>query len=127
MSENDHRFEDVKNGPRDPYNRECTDVICCLLILINFGLLVGFALYGYTSGDTYNVYRATDEKGNVCGGRASLAMDYPYSYFYNPTTGDLSRRTCIKESTNYDSGSLSTIDCYSAGNNQAKCTYDITV
>lgn len=59
MSEPD-RFEDVKNGPRHPHNRECTDVFCCLLILINFGVLIAFALYGYTNGDTSNVYRATD-------------------------------------------------------------------
>ncbi len=28
---------------------------------------------------------------------------------------------------NYDTGSLSNIDCYSAGNNLAKCSYDVVV
>ncbi len=55
-----NRFEDVQNGPRDPYNRGCTDVICCLLMIINIGVMIGFAIYGYTKGDTTNVYRATD-------------------------------------------------------------------
>ena len=90
-------------------------------------MLVGFALYGYTNGDTYNVYRATDEKGNVCGGKGSYAKDYPYSYFYNPTTGNLDRRTCVKECPNYNSGSLSNIDCFASGNNKGKCTYDVRV
>ena len=54
------RFEDVKNGPRHPHNRSCTDILCCILFLINVGVMVGFALYGYSTGDTTNVYRATD-------------------------------------------------------------------
>jgi len=59
-SEGANRFEDVKNGPKHPYERSCTDIFCCLLMLINIGVMIAFALYGYTQGNTNNVYRATD-------------------------------------------------------------------
>jgi hypothetical protein len=64
---------------------------------------------------------------DVCGGSNSVTISYPYTYFYNPTTGDLSHRTCVKSCPNYNSGTLSTIDCYIPGNLQGKCSYDATI
>jgi len=114
-------------GPKHPYQRSCTDILCCILFCINVGVMIGFALYGYTNGDTTNVYRATDEMGNVCGGSNTVTKSYPYSYFYNPTTGNLDRRTCVKACPGLNGNSPSNIDCYSAGNNLGKCTYDVIV
>ena len=115
----------MKNGPKHPHNRSCTDVLCCILFMINAGVLVGFALYGYTNGDTTNVYRATDEFGNVCGGSNSATKDYSYSYFYNPM--NLDKRKCVKVCPEFSGSTLTTIDCYDPNNNGSKCNYEITI
>jgi hypothetical protein len=55
-----NRFEEVKDGPKPPYQRDCTDFLCCLLMLLNMCILLAFALFGYARGGTSNLYRATD-------------------------------------------------------------------
>ncbi len=64
---------------------------------------------------------------NVCGASNTNTSQFPYAYFYNPTSLDLSRRTCVKVCPSYINNSLTNIDCYSTGNNQNKCTFDVIV
>jgi hypothetical protein len=121
------RFSDVRNGPKHPYQRDCTDIFCCILFCINIGVLFAFAMYGYSNGDTTNVYRATDSGGNVCGGSGSNALAYPYSYFYNPSVDATGSRVCVKVCPSYSGNTLSTLDCYNAGISRANCSYDKTI
>ena len=121
------RFTEVGNGPKHPYKRSCTDVLCCLLFIINVAVLIGFAMYGYTNGDANNVYRGVDQKSNICGGKNSSASAYPYVYFYNPISNGLSDRTCVKACPGLTGNTVSAIDCYSAGNNQNSCAYTVTI
>lgn len=79
--------------------------------------------YAYANGNLSKIFRATDSNGNACGDPTGPAADYPYAYFYNPTSGDLSNRYCVKTCPYFNSGSLTTISCY----NQGSCTYALTV
>ena len=98
-----------------------------MLFVIGVVVMFGFAVYGYSNGDTTNVYRGTDEQGNVCGGSNSSALNFPYTYFYNPTTGNLDRRTCVVSCPGLNGNSPTPIDCYAAGNNVGDCNYTKTV
>jgi len=121
------RFSDVKNGPKHPYKRSCTDIICCILFVLNVAVMLGFAIYGYGNGDTTNVYRGTDELGNVCGGSNSSAQAFPYMYVYNPVGSVLSKRTCIEQCPGLNGNNPQPITCYAAGNNQNSCAYTAQV
>ena len=82
-----------------------------------------FSIYGYMNGNLSTPYRATDSNGNQCGLPGGAAEAYPYAYFYNPTTLDLSNRYCVQSCPSFSSGSLSTISCY----NQSSCNYAVTI
>ena len=122
----DGQFDDVKDGPISEENRECRDCLCCLLFLINGVAMVVLAIYGYSYGNTSDIYRATDNNQNACGQSNSAARDYPFSYFWNPTTDNLDNRVCVKGCPQYNNGQLSTVDCYLNGV-VTSCTYDVIV
>jgi hypothetical protein len=52
--------------------------------------------------------------------------NFSYAYFYNPSV-DLSRRTCVAACPSYVNSSLTNISCYTSGNKQGKCSYDLVV
>lgn len=86
--------------------------------------MVYMSAYGYANGNLSKPFRATDSSGNVCGDPNGVAANYPYAYFYNPTSGDLSKRYCVKTCPYFDSTStLTTIECYG----QSSCTYAVTI
>ncbi len=85
--------------------------------------MVYLASYGYTNGNTSKIFRATDSNANVCGLPGGVAANYPYAYFYNPTTLDLSKRYCVQTCPSFVNGALSTLSCYG----QANCAYSLTV
>jgi hypothetical protein len=58
--------------------------------------MVYISAAAYATGNLSVIFRATDSNGIVCGDPSGVAANYPYAYFYNPTTGDLSNRYCIK-------------------------------
>ena len=86
--------------------------------------MVYMSIYGYTNGNLSKPYRATDSNGIICGDPGGVAEAYPYAYFYNPTTLDLSNRYCVQSCPYFDStGSLTTLSCYG----QSNCSYVVTV
>lgn len=84
--------------------------------------MVALAIYGYTYGNTHNIYRATDNAGNICGKTNSSTEAYPYAYFFNPTTVNLNNRICVKECPSYSNGNLSALDCFT-NNVTTSCAY----
>ena len=117
-------YSDVENGPLSEANREFRDILCCLMFLAMIGAMGYMSIYGYTNGNLSRPYRATDSSGNACGEPGGAAELYPYAYFFNPTTLDLSNRYCVKACPYFDnSGSLTTIECYGQGS----CNYAVTV
>jgi hypothetical protein len=89
--------------------------------------MIVFSIIAYANGSTQNIYRATDNNKNICGQQGSLAVDYKFSYFYNPSTLNLDNRVCVKVCPSYgDSTTLSTVDCFINGV-VTDCNYDITI
>lgn len=88
--------------------------------------MIVLAIYSYTYGNTHNIYRATDNNQNVCGQSGTSTANYPFAYFYNPTTADLSKRVCVTSCPSYVNGTLSAITCY-ANSNIPSCAYTQTV
>lgn len=82
------KLNDLENGPIE--NRECRDIFCFILFIINVGAMVYCSIYGYTKGNPDLIYRGTDIDKNICGIGATI--NHPYLYFYNPTTINTSKR-----------------------------------
>lgn len=78
------------------------------------------AIWAYAAGTPSNAYRATDLNKNQCGLKNSDTADFPYAYFYNPTS--LGNRVCVKNCPVYSNGTLANLDCYNAS-----CTYTAKV
>lgn len=89
--------------------------------------MFGFAVYGYSNGDTTNVYRGVDEGGNVCGGSNSSALNFPYVYFYRPTDGNLDARMCVESCPFLNGNTPTQVNCYAAGTTTGNCTYTVIV
>lgn len=86
-------------------------------------VMVYLSACGYADGNVAKIFRATDSNGIACGDPAGPAVNYPYAYFFNPTTLDLSNRYCVMQCPSYSGGSLTTISCYG----QANCAYAVTI
>ena len=112
----------MENGPVTEANRECRDMFCCLMFLAMIVAMVYFSIYGYINGNLSTPYRATNSNNIICGEPGGVAETFPYAYFYNPTTFDLSNRYCVKECPYFSSGSLTTLNCYGGA-----CTYTVTI
>ena len=67
------------------------------MFLAMLGAMGYLSIYGYVNGNLDKPFRATDMNSIVCGDPNGVAVDYPYAYFFNPTTGDLSNRYCVKQ------------------------------
>ena len=68
----------MSNGPVE--NRECTDLICCLVFLAFLVGMVGVSGYGLVYGDPNRFLIMWDSDGRGCG-NDTAAIDYPYLYF----------------------------------------------
>ena len=53
------------------------------------------AIQGWANGDTTKIFRATNSNGDVCGEKGGVAEQYPYAYFYQPTTS-VNLRYCVQ-------------------------------
>jgi len=93
---------------------------------VNLAVLVVFAIWAYTNGDTHNIYRATDNSRNICGMKKTPTEEFPYAYFYNPTTGNLKNRICVKECPSYNNGTLSPLNCFT-NPARSNCTYSAVI
>ena len=85
-------------------------------------VMIYVSAHGYANGNLSKPFRATDANGVVCGEPGGEAESYPYAYFFNPTTFTLENRVCVKACPSYQSGTLSTLDCYASS-----CTYSVTI
>jgi hypothetical protein len=75
--------------------------------------MIYLTAHGYANGNPAKIFRATDQNGLVCGEPGSLTESYPYAYFYNPTSLDLSKRYCVKTCPDRSTGALpATLDAY---------------
>lgn len=71
------------------------------------GAMVYFTYHAYYYGNPSLIYRGTDTGGiDICGQPGTVTADFPYVYFYDPTTLDLSLRYCVDQCPSYQSGAL---------------------
>ena len=67
------------------------------------------AIQGWANGDTSKIFRATNSNGDICGLKGGPAENYPYAYFYQPTTST-SLRYCLDSCPT--SSSVTPLNCY---------------
>ena len=115
-------YDDVMNGPLNESERECRDVFCCLLFLVNIVGMIYVTVHAYTSGNPNKLYRGI-ASNVVCGEPGGVAEQFPYVYFYNPVYSTDSR-VCVASCPTFSSGSLSAVSCYSG--HGISCTYDVS-
>lgn len=68
----------MNNGPTE--NRECTDLICCLVFLAFIVGMVGVSGYGLVYGEPELMLTMWDADKKGCGYSPEV-KDYPYLYF----------------------------------------------
>ncbi|KAM4675347.1 choline transporter-like protein 2 isoform 3-T3 [Discoglossus pictus] len=64
-------------------NRGCTDILCCILIVIG---IVGYVIVGivaWTYGDPRKVIYPTDSMGQFCGQAGTVNENKPFLFYYN--------------------------------------------
>lgn len=119
-------FKDVESGPMDESNRECRDVICCLIFLANIGGMIYVTIHGYLNGNPDKIFRAVAGDGVICGEVGGAAQLYPYAYFYQPIAS-MNNRVCVQTCPTWSNNALSTLSCYPSHTGLAACSYDFTI
>jgi hypothetical protein len=118
-------FKNVENGPLDESNRECRDVFCCILFLLNIAGMIYVTIHGYIDGNPYYIYRGIGRENSgfvECGKSGTAAEKFPYVYFYNPFDS-FENRVCVEECPSYSGNRLSTLKC-STTSLPSDCGYD---
>lgn len=57
------KVEDDKNGPIGDGHRECRDILCCLLFIVNVVALIYLTINGITNGDVARLSAVYDMAG----------------------------------------------------------------
>lgn len=88
--QNDVKIEckDLENGPIE--ERECKDIICLILFVINIGAMLYCSYFAYYNGNLTKIFRGTDIDKNICG--EGVTFEYPYIYFVDPLSFATSKR-----------------------------------
>ncbi|KAJ7316471.1 hypothetical protein JRQ81_002633 [Phrynocephalus forsythii] len=75
------KYDPTFKGPI--YDRGCTDIICCILLLV---AVVGYVVVGvvaWTQGDPRKVIYPTDSRGQFCGQKGTINENRPYLFYFN--------------------------------------------
>ncbi len=85
---------DIQNGPKR--NRNITDCIFCILMILFWAFSVFILIYGYEEGDPIKLTQIFDYKGTPCGKEIDGTDDYEKGFFYQPL-GNFGQIVCVKE------------------------------
>ncbi|EGR33784.1 solute carrier family 44 protein member 2, putative [Ichthyophthirius multifiliis] len=90
--------EELKNGPIN--QRECRDILCCLLFIATLVACIVLFAYGQINGQPKRLFAVYNTAGNPCG--LDYQSDRKYLYFYIPyyngsAENYLTYTTCVKE------------------------------
>uniref|UniRef100_A0A8C6YDF7 Choline transporter-like protein n=1 Tax=Naja naja TaxID=35670 RepID=A0A8C6YDF7_NAJNA len=64
-------------------SRGCTDIICCILLLVAIGGYVAVGIVAWTQGDPRKVIYPTDSRGQFCGQKGTSNEQKPYLFYFN--------------------------------------------
>ncbi|XP_073443657.1 choline transporter-like protein 2 isoform X2 [Dendrobates tinctorius] len=65
------------------HNRGCTDILCCILIVLAIIAYVAVGIVAWTYGDPRKVIYPTDSKGQFCGQAGTPYEKKPYLFYFN--------------------------------------------
>ena len=94
-------------------DRTCTDIICCLIFLIFWGVSTWGVIYGYSNGNLENIAQPYDDTGNACG--VDKILKWNYLFVTSPDNLDLKKRHNVC-TTGCPKGESEKIDCYTNSN-----------
>uniref|UniRef100_A0A8I5U8P1 Choline transporter-like protein n=1 Tax=Pongo abelii TaxID=9601 RepID=A0A8I5U8P1_PONAB len=63
--------------------RGCTDVICCVFLLVAIVGYVAVGIIAWTHGDPRKVIYPTDSRGEFCGQKGTKNENKPYLFYFN--------------------------------------------
>nr|XP_020023318.1 choline transporter-like protein 2 isoform X6 [Castor canadensis] len=75
------KYDPTFKGPI--YNRGCTDVICCVILLLAIVGYVAVGIIAWTHGDPRKVIYPTDSRGEFCGQKGTKNADKPFLFYFN--------------------------------------------
>ncbi|XP_045401800.1 choline transporter-like protein 2 isoform X4 [Lemur catta] len=75
------KYDPTFKGPI--YNRGCTDVICCVFLLLAIVGYVAVGIIAWTHGDPRKVIYPTDSRGEFCGQKGTKNANKPYLFYFN--------------------------------------------
>ncbi|XP_010372060.1 choline transporter-like protein 2 isoform X5 [Rhinopithecus roxellana] len=75
------KYDPTFKGPI--YNRGCTDVICCIFLLLAIVGYVAVGIIAWTHGDPRKVIYPTDSRGEFCGQKGTKNENKPYLFYFN--------------------------------------------
>lgn len=81
-------------------DRQCRDLICCLLWIGGTIAFIIIISIGFREGQPLRLSYAYDPDGRACGHDAGV-MDAPYIYMVAPYVGFFNRSTCVQSCPNY--------------------------
>ncbi|XP_058029069.1 choline transporter-like protein 2 isoform X2 [Ahaetulla prasina] len=76
-----HKYDPTFKGPI--YDRGCTDIICCILLLVAIGGYIAVGIVAWTQGDPRKVIYPTDSRGQFCGQKGTPNEQKPYLFYFN--------------------------------------------
>ncbi|KAM4038571.1 LOW QUALITY PROTEIN: choline transporter-like protein 2 [Anomaloglossus baeobatrachus] len=65
------------------HNRGCTDILCCILIVLAIIAYVAVGIVAWTYGDPRKVIYPTDSRGQFCGQAGTPNEKKPYLFYFN--------------------------------------------
>ncbi|KAM5170369.1 choline transporter-like protein 2 isoform 3-T3 [Mantella aurantiaca] len=65
------------------HNRGCTDILCCILIVLAIIAYVAVGIVAWTYGDPRKVIYPTDSKGQFCGQAGTPNEKKPFLFYFN--------------------------------------------
>ncbi|XP_047295069.1 choline transporter-like protein 2 isoform X2 [Homo sapiens] len=75
------KYDPTFKGPI--YNRGCTDIICCVFLLLAIVGYVAVGIIAWTHGDPRKVIYPTDSRGEFCGQKGTKNENKPYLFYFN--------------------------------------------
>ncbi|KAM4888437.1 choline transporter-like protein 2 isoform 4-T4 [Thomomys bottae] len=75
------KYDPTFKGPI--YNRGCTDVICCVILLLAIVGYVAVGIIAWTHGDPRKVIYPTDSRGEFCGQKGTKNANKPFLFYFN--------------------------------------------
>ncbi|XP_036168860.1 choline transporter-like protein 2 isoform X4 [Myotis myotis] len=75
------KYDPTFKGPI--YNRGCTDIICCVFLLLAIVGYVAVGIIAWTHGDPRKVIYPTDSRGEFCGQKGTKNANKPFLFYFN--------------------------------------------